>query len=206
MPQHVLRIARAEMQPPEIVEQLVMQADDVCLEGRFLSQPADVLLDVFLRFLDDLLDPGRMNAAVLDQPLESDLGDFAAHAVETGDDHHAGRVVDDHVDAGRFLESADVASLAADDPAFHLVVGDVDRAHGDFGRVRRGVPLDRRRQDLAAFLLAGFLHDRLVFQDQAADFAAQLVFDALEEQLASLVATKGGRCAAGFRAEWQAFA
>ncbi len=103
--------------------------------GRLLAEPADVLLHLFLGFLDDLLDPGRVNAAVLDQSLERDLGDLAADAVEPGDDDHAGRVVDDHVHAGRLLEGADVPPLAADDPALHLVVGNVDRADGDLGGV-----------------------------------------------------------------------
>ena len=117
VPQHVLRIAGAEVKPAQIVEHFLVQADDVGLEGRLLAEAANMLLDVFLGLLDDLFDSGRMNAAVLDQPFERDLGDLAANAVETGDDHHPRRVVDDHVDAGGLLEGADVAPLAADDPA-----------------------------------------------------------------------------------------
>ena len=145
------------------------------------------VLHLLLGLLDDLLDPGGVDAAVLDQLLQRDLGDLAADAVEAGDDHHAGRVVDDHVDAGGLLEGADVPPLAADDPPLHLVAGDVDRADGDLGGVRRGVALDGRRQDLARLLLAGLADGRLVPQNQHADLAPELFLDSLQEHRASLL-------------------
>ena len=58
--------------------------------------------------------------------VEGHPGDLAADRVEAGEDHRLGRVVDDQVDAGRLLEGADVAALAADDPALHLVRRQVD--------------------------------------------------------------------------------
>ena len=56
-----------------------------------------------------------------EQLLERQPGDLAAHAVEAREDDRAGRVVDDEVDPGELLQGADVASLAADDPALHVV-------------------------------------------------------------------------------------
>ena len=76
--------------------------------------------------------------------LSEIAGDFAADRVERADDHHAGRVVDDHVDAGRLFECADVPTFAADDAALHFVAGNVDRAGGGLGRVGGGETLDRR--------------------------------------------------------------
>ena len=146
-----------------------------------------MLLQVFLCFLDDLLDPARMNAPVLDQLLERELGDLAPDAVEAGDDDHSRRVVDDHVDSGCLLEGTDVPPLTADDPPLHLIVGDIDRADGHLGGVRRRVALNRRGQDFAALLLAGLLNDGLIFQDQASHFAAQLVFDAFQQHFARLL-------------------
>jgi hypothetical protein len=58
-----------------------------------------------------------VDAPVLQQLLERHAGDLAADAVEAGEDHRVGRVVDDEVDPGEVLERADVAALAADDPA-----------------------------------------------------------------------------------------
>ena len=86
---------------------------------------------------DDLLDAGRVDAAVLDQLLQRELGGLAADVVEARDDDDARRVVDDDVDAGGLLEGADVAALAADDPPLHVVGGDVDGADGGLGGVAR---------------------------------------------------------------------
>ena len=201
VPQDVLRVAGAEMEPAQVVQQLLVQPDDVGLQGRLLAQPADVLLQLLLGLLDDLLDPGGMDAAVLDQSLQRDLGDLAPDAVETGDDDDAGRVVDDHVDSGGLLEGADVPAFPADDPAFHLVVGDVDGADGHLGGVRRRIALDRRGQDLPGLLLAALADGRLILQDQAADFAMKVVLDAFQEQVARLLGTRAGRCAARPRAD-----
>ena len=71
-------------------------------------------------------------------------GDLAADRIEAADDHHAGRVVDDDVDAGRFFEGADVAPFAADDAALHFVAGNIDGAGRGFGRVGGGVALNAR--------------------------------------------------------------
>ena len=150
--EHVLRIARAELEAAEVVEQLVVQARDVRLLRGLLAELADVLLHLLLGLGDDLLDPGRMDPAVVDQLLQRELGDLAADVVEARDDDDARRVVDDHVDAGGLLEGADVPALAADDPALHVVGGDVDGADGGLGGVAGGVALDGGGEDLAGLL------------------------------------------------------
>ena len=74
-----------------------------------------------------------------------------------------GRVVDDQVDAGRLLEGPDVAALAADDPALHLVARQVDDGHGVLGGVVGGDALHRGDDDVAGLvlgLLAGAPLDR----------------------------------------------
>ena len=58
--------------------------------------------------------------------------------------------------AGRFLEAADVATLAPDDAAFHVVGRDRHRAHGVIGGLLGGVALDGLQDDLSALVL-GFL-------------------------------------------------
>ena len=68
-------------------------------------------------------------------------------------DDRLGGVVDDQVDAGRLLERADVAALAADDPALHLVAGQVDDGDGVLGGVVGGDALHRGDDDLAGLLL-----------------------------------------------------
>ena len=55
--------------------------------------------------------------------------DLAAVGIVGGDQHGLRRVVHDEVDAGVQLERADVAALAADDAALHVVAGQVHHRH-----------------------------------------------------------------------------
>ena len=118
-------------------------------------------------------------------------GDLAADVVEGADDDDAGRVVDDHVDAGRLLEGADVAPFAADDAALHVVAGDVDRADGGVGGVLGGVAVDGGRQDAAGFFLADRFDLLLVLLDARGDLVGQLAIEPFQEQLLGLVARSG---------------
>ena len=93
----------------------------------------------------------------------------------------SGRVVDDQVDARRLLERPDVAALAADDPALHLVARQVEDRDRVLGGVVRGDPLDRRHDDLAGAVLglvAGAPLDRLGELDGV---VLGLLADGLEE-------------------------
>ncbi len=158
-----------------------MQADHARLLRGLLADLANVLLHLLLGFRDDLLDSRGMDSPVLNELLERDLGDLATDAVEPRHDHDARRVVDDHVNARGLLERADVSPLAADDPAFHFITGNIDRADGDLRGVRCRIPLDRRRQDLPRLLLAGITHCRLVSQHHRAELTAQLLFDLAQQ-------------------------
>ncbi len=103
-----------------------------------------------------------MDAAVHDQLLEGDPSDLPADRVEGGEDHGLGGVVDDEVHAGGGLQGPDVPSLAADDPALHLVVGQGHHGHGGFGHMVGGAALDGQCDDVAGLpigLLLGLLLD-----------------------------------------------
>ncbi len=121
---------------------------------RLEAELADALVHLLLRFADDLLDAAGMDAAVLDQLDQRQLGHFAADVVEGRDDDDARRIVDDDVDARLLFEGADVAPFAADDSALHLVVGNVDGRDGRFGGMRGGVALNGHRQDFARLAVA----------------------------------------------------
>ena len=90
-----------------------------------------------------------MDAAVGDELGERDAGDLAPHGVEAGQDHRLRRVVDDEVDAGEVLERADVAALAPDDAALHVVGRQVDDRDGGLGDVLGGGALDAEGEDVA---------------------------------------------------------
>src|SRR5262249_16137499 len=149
-----------------------------------LAQVVNVLVHCFLSFLNDFLDPRRVDSAVLDQALKGELGDFAPNAVEPSDNDNTGRVIDDDVDAGRLLESADIATLAADDPALHVIIGNIHGAHGDFGSVCRGAALNSGCQNVPCLRLAQFSHLDFIPQDATAHFAAELVLDAAQQHVA----------------------
>ena len=120
--------------------------------GRFAGLAHDEV-DLGAGLGDDLLDAARVDAAVGDELGQGDPGDLAADRVEARQDDRLGRVVDDQVDAGGLLEGADVAALAADDPALHLVRRQVDDRHGVLGGVVRGHALHRGQDDVAGLVL-----------------------------------------------------
>src|SRR5262249_13793739 len=98
----------------------------------------------------------------------------------------------DHVDAGRLLEGADVASLAADDAPLHVVGRNVDGADRGVGGVDGGVTLNRDGENLAGLLLRRLPKLRLVPLDAGRDLGGELLLDSLEEHLVGLVAGETG--------------
>ncbi len=94
-----------------------------------------------------------MDAAVGDELGDGEPGDLAADRVEARQDDRLGRVVDDQVDPGRLLEGPDVAALAADDPALHLVRRQVHDRDRVLGGVVRGHALHRGDDDVAGLVL-----------------------------------------------------
>ena len=114
-----------------------MDVAAVRLEHRLLARQPDVLLELRLRRVVHLLDPGRVDPPVLDQLLERHLRELAPQPVEGREHDRLGCVVDDEVDPGQVLERADVAALAADDPTLHVVGGERDDRDRRLGGVAR---------------------------------------------------------------------
>ena len=112
-----------------------------------------------------------MDPAVLDQLGQRDAGDLAANAVEGRENDRLRRVVDDEVDAGEMLEGADVPTLPPDDPALHVVGGELDHRDGRLGGVAGGDALERVGHEVACAPL-GF-GPRLLLE--LADSARELV-------------------------------
>ncbi len=174
VPQHVLAVAGAEVQPAQQLDQPLVQVVDGQLLAGVLAELQDVLFQFLLRGRHDLLDPRGVDAAVGNELVQRQPRDLAADHVEAADDDHAGRVVDDQVHAGGLLEGADVAALAADDAALHLVVGDADGAGGRFGRVGGRVALQRSDDDLAGLLFADLRQLLVVAEDGGAGLLLEL--------------------------------
>src|SRR5581483_1553558 len=176
--------AVAVLQHPEQLYQLGMHAVDPDLEDRALARLAHRFLDLLLGLAHDLLDAAGMDAAVGDQALERDARDLAPDRAVAGNDDRLGGIVDDDIDAGGGLDRADVAPLAADDPALHLVVGQGKHRHRALGDELAGQAFDRDRDD-ALGAAVGFLARLLLDHPDLARGVMARLPDHLVDQLAA---------------------
>ena len=148
--EHVLAVARPVAQPAEDLHELLAELAAVRLEDRLLAGLPDVLVELGLRQVVHLLDPGRVDAPVLDQLQQRHARDLSPDAVEGREDDGVRRVVDDEVDAGEVLERPDVAAFPADDAALHVVGGQLDERDGRLCRCARSNSLQRIRNEVAS--------------------------------------------------------
>ncbi len=131
-----------------------------------------------------------MDPAVAEELLQGHAGDLAADAVEAGQDHGVRGVVDDEVDAGEVLERADVAALAADDAALHVVGGELDDGDRRLGGVAGGEPLHDDGEDVADAAVGVALGLLLDLAHEPRRVVADLVLELLEQELLGL---RGGQ-------------
>jgi hypothetical protein len=156
----VLAVARPVAEAAEDLDELLVHLPAVRLEDGLLPGLADEVVDLRLRPVVHLLDAGRVDAAVLDELDQRQLGHLAADSVERREHDRLRGVVDDEVDAGEVLEGADVPALAADDPPLHVVRGQLDDRDRRLRGVARRHPLKRVGDEIPRTTLgvrAGFL-------------------------------------------------
>ena len=174
------------MEPAQEVDQTLVQAVDFGFLAGRLADFLNVLFQFALGGHNDFLDPRGVDAAVGDEFFQGHAGDFAANHVEGADDDHSRRIVDNHVHAGGFFKGADVSPFAADDAAFHFVVGDAHRAGRGFGGVHGGIALDGREQYFSGFFLANFAQHLLVLEDDRPGFLLELLVQDFQEPAGGL--------------------
>ena len=150
------------------------------------------LVGLVLDLLDDLFDARRVDAAVGDQPLDRLLRDLAAVGIEAGQDDRARRVVDDEIDAGRELERADVAPLAADDAALQVVARQVDDRDGRLDGVLGGAALDGLGDVLLGAVGGRFARFGVEPLQQIGRIVPRVAFDLLDQQLLGFVGGQAG--------------
>ena len=121
MIQQVLPKRRAVAHPAQQLDDLWVQAGDARFQDRAFAGLPQRVFDFLLGFGDGLFDAARMNPAIHNQGRQGKTCDFAPDGVERRQDDRLGCLVNDDVYAGQRLEGPDVASLAADDAAFHVV-------------------------------------------------------------------------------------
>ena len=107
-------------------------------------------------------------------------------------DDRLGGVVDDDIDAGGGLDGADVAALAADDAALHLVAGQRDHRDGALGDELAGQPLDGDRDDPLGAAI-GFLARLLLdHADMLGRVVARLPDHLVDQAALGLLARQAG--------------
>src|SRR5579872_4731560 len=190
--QHVLTHAEAEVQAAKRLEEVGVEAVHAGLEGGTLALLLDDRLNLGSRLLHHLLDAGRVDTPILDELVQRLAGDLAPHRIEPGENHRLGGVVDDQIDAGGHLEGANVAPLAADDAALHLLAG--QRYHRDrrFRHLVGGPALNGGGDDAASPLVRLLLGLPLDLADHAVRLLAHLDLDGAHQHLDRLVAGETG--------------
>src|SRR5450830_775125 len=184
--EHVLAVAGAVLEAPEDSDEFGRHAVHVRVEAGLFPRFLHGGLDLGLRLKVHLLDARRVDTPVGDELGEREARGLAAHAVEARQHHGLGRVVDDEVDARGVLEGADVAPLAADDAALHVVGRQVDHRHGGLGDVVGGGALDGQREDVAGAAVGFAARLFLDLADQLGNLVARLVLRLLEQHVLGL--------------------
>ena len=165
---------------------------DARLEHRRLPHRDEVRLELGLRLEVRLLDARRVDAAVLEELLERQPRELAPDAVEGRQHDRVRRVVDDEVDAGQVLQRADVASLAADDAALHVVRRQLHDGHRRLRGVAGGQPLHRDGQDRAHAPLRLALRVLLHGPQDLRRVVARGLLDVAQERLLGLRGAHAG--------------
>ena len=157
MHQHILAVARPILEPPDELDDFRVYIMNAEVEGSFLSLVFHCHIQFLPDFIRDLFDPGRMDPAVLHQPLNGQPRDLSSERIVAGQDNRLRRIVDDEIDPGCRLERPDVPSFPPDDSSLHLVVGKIHDRYGCLGNVIAGVTLDRQADDVLGLLVGFFL-------------------------------------------------
>ena len=190
--QYVLAEAGAELQAAQQLHDIGMDAVDAHLHHRTLALPLHGQLQLAAALLHSLLNAGGVDAAVGNQALQRHAGHLTAGLVEAGQGDGFGGVVDDQVHAGGGFQGADVAALAADDAALHLVVGQGNHAHGGLAGMVGGTPGDGLADHLAGHGVALVLQVGLVGADAHGLFVGQLLIQAVQQQVLGVLLGQAG--------------
>ena len=191
--QSVLAKAGAVLEPADQLDQVGVQAVDAKLHDSPLAFPLHLQLQLAAALFHRLLDAGGVDTAVADQPLQGHAGHLAAGLVKGGQGDGLGGVVDDEVDTGGRLEGADVAALAADDPALHLVAGQGHHCDGGLAGMVGGAPADGLRDHVAGDVLAVVLQIGLIGGHPQGLFVAQLLVHLVQQHLAGVGLAQPGQ-------------
>ena len=160
--QSILAEAGAVLQAADELDEVGVQAMDAKLHHGLLALALHLQFQIVAALLHRFLDAGGVDAAVADQAFQGHAGHFAAGLVEGGQGDGLRGIVDDEVHTGGRFQRTDVAALAADDAALHLIAG--QRHHADGGLAAmvgctagNGLPDEVAGQIVAVLLQVGLV-------------------------------------------------
>ncbi|OPZ75831.1 MAG: hypothetical protein BWY82_00076 [Verrucomicrobia bacterium ADurb.Bin474] len=113
------------------------------MQGLF-PEGFDVQLNLRARFLNRGLDRGRVNPAVLEKLLESELGNLSFNRIKGGNEDGVGGFVDHQGGPRDSFETADIATFPADNASFHVFARQIHNGRSCLRAWRRGDALHRR--------------------------------------------------------------
>ena len=191
--QHVLRVAVAVLQHADELDELGVDAVEPTSKiafwpaSRTVSSTSCSALRTTSSMRPGWMRPSEISRSSAMRAISRRIGLW--HEITTA----LRRVVDDQVDAGRRLDGADVAALAADDAALHVVARQVDDRDRALGDELAGQPLDRDRDDLLRLAIRVLARLLLDLADPLRRFAARLLGHLLHEGSPGFLARQPGR-------------
>ena len=163
-----------------------MYAVHARIECRLLAHFAHMGIHLLLALLHHVLNAGRMNAAVLNKPLESHLRDLTAQRAVRGKNDGLRSVIDNEVHAGGRLKGAYITPFTADYAAFHVLARQGDGRHGLLAHIIAGIALDSTGKDFLRFAISRFLGFCLNKANHLGRFMPCSRLDILEKALSGL--------------------
>ena len=190
--QHILTIAGAIFQTAQKLNQLRMQAMHANRKGCLLASLLNLLLNLFLSLLDHFFNTGRMNTTVVNQLFQSNAGNLAAHRIKAGNNNCLRSIVDNQVNAGQSFQSADIATLATDNAALHLIIRQTNNGNGGLSDMVSSAALNCQRDNLASLSVSIILSLLLQLLDHHCGIMLNLIFERLQQLLLCLVTCQTG--------------
>ena len=193
MGQSVLTKAGAVLQPADQLDQVGVQAMDAQLHHRTLALALHLQFQIVAALFHRLLDAGGVDTAIADQTLQRHAGHLAAGLVKGGQGDGFRGIIDDQIHAGSGLQCADVAALAADDAALHLIAGQRYHADGGLAAMVGSAAADGLSDEVAGDVIAVFLQVGLVGSNAHSLFVGQLLVHLVQQHLAGVLLTQAGQ-------------
>ena len=191
--QGVLAKTGAVLQAADQLDQVGVQAMDAQLHDSPLALFLHLYFQLAAALLHRLLDAGGMDTAVAHQALQGHAGHFAPGLIKGGQGDGLGGIVDDQVHAGGRLQGADIAALAANDPAFHLVAGQGHHRDGGLAGMVGGAAADGLGDHVPGDVLTLVLQVGLIGSHPQSLFVHQLLVHLVQQHFPGVGLAQAGQ-------------